>query len=206
LTSGSDQSVVRLLHEYGIGDYRFSIPGLEYELPGDSNRESVTVREWINDVSSKNTRATLLNGGTLHITLNFEEHDHEFLGETDLDIHLPYAHIDLQLDVNDGQIECRNATARFDFESYTHDGERRAIDDRFGVGGEPVDTILYEYLRDVRSDVTQGLEAAFSREAVRRRVADVVSSEIKNALPNNAQIYDIAHIEQGSLMLRYFKN
>lgn len=190
LTSGPEESVVRLRPEIGVEDYRFTAPDFDEEISvGDTHH---TVRERLYELTAQTARVTLLEEGSVQFTFGFDEANYDLVGDPHVRIHRPQVRVTLPLGTTEDAVVTGRPTAVFDFEPGFQQGlsahVRWAIED---------------YAEELRSQVGDDVAAAFGRERVHEYVDDVLSREVDAALPDDASLYGVGRVVQGNLEVKY---
>lgn len=190
LTSGPDESVVRLRPKISVEDYRFTVPDLDEEVAvGDDHH---TLRERLYELTAQPARVTLVRSGSVQFTYEFDRANYEFVGEPPVQIHHPQIQVTVPLGTTEDAVVVGEAAATFDFEL----GFER-------VQSAHVEWALEDYVEELRNHVGKELASAFDRERVHEYIEEILSTEVDKSLPDGARLYGVDRGAQGNLEVKY---
>lgn len=190
LTSGPDESVVRLRPEMSVEDYRFTVPDLDEEILVGDNRHTLQMR--LHELTAQPARVSLVESGLIHFSYEFDRANYTFVGEPPVQIHRPQIQIFVPLGTTEDGVVASGANASFDFEFSLERAQ-----------SAQVEWEVEDYVEELRNHVGKELASAFDRERVHEYIEDTLSPVVDKAVPDDARLYGVGRVVQGTLEVKY---
>lgn len=190
LTSGRDESVVRLRPGIGVEDYRFTVPDFDREFSVGDEHHVIRLRPY--ELTAEPARVTLTEGGAIRLTFQFEEPAYDLVGEPPVRLRSPRLDVTVPLGTTEEAVVTGRPTATFDFDV---DFER--------VESSHVRWEIEDYVEELSGRVEEELAAAFDRDRVHDYLDDVLGPVADDVVPEAARLYDVGRVVRGNLELNY---
>lgn len=190
LTSGDDESVVRLRPEISVEDHRFTVPDLDEEVSvGNDNH---VLRGRLHGLTAKPARVTLVQSGSVNFTYEFDRANYDLVGDPPIQLHNPQIQVTVALGTTEDAVVVGEPNATFDYQL----GLER-------VQSAHVEWAVEEYVEKLRNAVEKELAKAFDRQRVHEYIEDVLSTEVDKTLPEGVRLYGVGRVVQGNLEVEY---
>lgn len=190
LTSGRDESIVRLRPGIGVEDYRFTVPDFDREFSVGDDHHVVRLRP--HEMTAEPARAVLTEAGSLRLAFQFDEATYELVGEPPVRLRSPRIDVTVPLGTTEEAVVTGHPTATFDFDV---DYDR--------VGSTHVKWEIEDYVDELSGRVGKELAAAFDRDRVHDYVDDLLAPVADDAVPDAASLYDVGGVVRGNLEVEY---
>ena len=190
LTSGDDESVVRLRPGISVEDHRFTVPDLDEEVSvGDDHH---VLRGRLHELTAKPARVSLVQSGSINFTYEFDRANYDLVGEPPIQLHKPQIQVTVPLGTTEDVVVVGEPNATFDYQL----GLER-------VQSAHVEWAVEDYVEELRNVVESELANAFGRKRVQEYIEDVLSTEVDTTLPEGARLYGVGRVAQGKLEVKY---